>query len=220
MSQDTPYAPTPEYGGAPPAPASVKVNDELSAPPQMSPFARLGNVFFSPGEEFSEGNVARIVSSLTPRSVTHLILDSLGEAFALEGLNENADVEVAPWLRRVCRRIITDTGAGITLVDHGTKAAEKPLDPSGSKRKKAAITGTAWLMTTGTPFTKADGGRAAVRLSGKPPMLLDTIRFPDRIHWRPSIESMASDRYSSPRADIPLPLHRRRRAVAAQARHP
>jgi hypothetical protein len=86
----------------------------------------------------------------------------LGEAFALEGLNEDKDFEVAPWLNRVCRRLIEATGAGVTLIDHGTKSTERPLDPSGSKRKRAAATGTWWLMRTDDPFDRAGGGRAAL----------------------------------------------------------
>jgi hypothetical protein len=120
-------------------------------------------VFIAPEEEFSDANVGRLIATIRQRGVTHVVIDSLGEAFSLEGLNENLDVEVAPWLRRVCRRIIAKTGAGITLIDHGTKAAEKPLDPSGSKRKKAAITGTAWLMTSEDPFTAEAGGTAWLR---------------------------------------------------------
>lgn len=52
MSQDPPYAPAPDYGAAPPPSASPR--DEMSAPPQMNAFARLGNVFFGPGEVFED----------------------------------------------------------------------------------------------------------------------------------------------------------------------
>lgn len=52
MSQDSPYAPAPDYGAAPPPAPTVA--DEMSAPPQMSPIARLGNIFFSPGEVFED----------------------------------------------------------------------------------------------------------------------------------------------------------------------
>jgi hypothetical protein len=51
MSQDSQYT-APDYGGAPPA--APKTADELSAPAQMGPLARLGNVFFSPGEVFAD----------------------------------------------------------------------------------------------------------------------------------------------------------------------
>jgi hypothetical protein len=52
MSQDSPYAPAPGYGAAPPPTPSA--GDEMSAPPQMSPLQRVGNVFFSPGEVFED----------------------------------------------------------------------------------------------------------------------------------------------------------------------
>jgi len=52
MSQDSPDAQVPNYGTAPDTKPTA--NDELSAPPQMSSFARLGNVFFSPGEVFED----------------------------------------------------------------------------------------------------------------------------------------------------------------------
>jgi len=52
MSQDSPYTPAPEYGSAPPPPASAA--DEMAAPPEMSAFARLGNVFFAPGDVFED----------------------------------------------------------------------------------------------------------------------------------------------------------------------
>jgi hypothetical protein len=51
MSQDSQYT-APDYGGAPPA--APKTSDELNAPPEMGPLARLGNVFFSPGEVFDD----------------------------------------------------------------------------------------------------------------------------------------------------------------------
>jgi hypothetical protein len=51
MTQEPLDAPAPGYG----APvADVKPVDELSAPPQMSPFSRLANVFFAPGEVFQD----------------------------------------------------------------------------------------------------------------------------------------------------------------------
>ncbi len=53
MSQDSEFAQTPDYGSAPTA-APKSAADEMSAPPQMSAFARLGNIFFSPGEVFED----------------------------------------------------------------------------------------------------------------------------------------------------------------------
>ena len=52
MSQDSQYADAPEYGGAPQSAPTAR--DEMSAPPQMGPLARLGNIFFSPGDVFED----------------------------------------------------------------------------------------------------------------------------------------------------------------------
>jgi hypothetical protein len=119
-------------------------------------------VFVRPDAAFLVEHVDRLIGHIRAREVVHVFLETMGEAFSLEGINEDRDAEVAPWLRRVCRRIIEQTGVGMTLVDHGTKSAEKPLDPSGSKRKRAAITGTAWFMQSVTPYTRDDGGLAVL----------------------------------------------------------
>ncbi len=110
--------------------------------------------------EALEGKIDRIVENITTAGACHLFIDSLGEAFALSGVDENKDVEVTPWLKQVVTAIIDRTDAGVTVIDHGTKAAEKPLHPSGSKRKRAALTGTGWLLEAAEPFTKVDDGYA------------------------------------------------------------
>jgi hypothetical protein len=115
-------------------------------------------VFVRPQEPFTPKNVERLIAMVQMDNVAHVFVETLGEAFSLEGLNEDRDVEVAPWLRRVCRRLIEQTQVGVTLIDHGTKSTDRPLDPSGSKRKRAAITGTAWLMQSVDPFDRGSGG--------------------------------------------------------------
>ncbi|MEM7342459.1 MAG: bifunctional DNA primase/polymerase [Actinomycetota bacterium] len=77
--------------------------------------------------------------------VTHVALDSVGEALNAEGLNEDSDAEVGPWIAGRLRPLV-NAGIGVTPVDHGTKAAQQPLYPSGSKRKRAAVTGAALLV--------------------------------------------------------------------------
>jgi hypothetical protein len=51
-----------------------------------------------------------------------------------------------------------DAGMAVVLIDHSTKAADNPLHPSGSKRKRAAITGASYLVTAPKPLTKDRGG--------------------------------------------------------------
>lgn len=120
-------------------------------------------VFVHPDASFVHGGGGRLVELARREAVAHVWIDSLGEAFALDGIDENVDAEVAPWLAVVVRRLIDATGAGVTLVDHVTKAADNPLHPSGSKRKRAAITGASWYALALEPFTIAEGGRVALR---------------------------------------------------------
>jgi hypothetical protein len=106
--------------------------------------------------------VERLADHLRSRSVVHVFVDSLGEAFALEGIDENSDADVAPWYSRAVRPI-TDAGIGVTLVDHITKAGDQALHPSGSKRKRAEIDGISWLVVALEPWTISAGGRLALK---------------------------------------------------------
>lgn len=78
-------------------------------------------------------------------NITWVTLDSVGEALNAAGLNEDSDAEVGPWLT-TGPRAMANAGIGIVCVDHGTKAQNQKLHPSGSKRKRAAVTGTALLI--------------------------------------------------------------------------
>jgi hypothetical protein len=82
-----------------------------------------------------------------------LVLDSVGEAMAVGGINEDKDSEVGPWMRQTLR-LIHDQAPELAIlpIDHSTKAKDNPLFPSGSKRKRAAVTGRAYLLNVRKPF--------------------------------------------------------------------
>ena len=113
--------------------------------------------YYAPTEPFTDEAMSLLLADMIEHGVTVVVVDSLGEAFGLEGIDENADREVAPWLRRVARRL-ADTGLCVLLIDHATKAAHNPLHPSGSKRKRAAITGASYLGEATSPRTRDGGG--------------------------------------------------------------
>ena len=115
-------------------------------------------LYVRPQTEFNKPAVDHVIDLCITHNVTMVVVDSVGEAFALEGIDENKDVEVGPWYRRVARRI-ADTGPGVVLIDHSTKASDNPLHPSGSKRKRAAITGASYLAEAVKAFVKGEGGR-------------------------------------------------------------
>jgi hypothetical protein len=113
--------------------------------------------YLRPVTPFGLESTARTGQLIADTGATVVVIDSVGEAFALAGIDENRDVDVGPWYRKVARRL-ADTGAAVILIDHATKAADNPLHPSGSKRKRAAITGASYLVEATKPLTKEHGG--------------------------------------------------------------
>jgi hypothetical protein len=105
---------------------------------------RSGLIYVNPNDPATVPIVQHVLGLITP-DVDLVVIDSLGEAFGLDGIDENSDADVAPWLRMVARPI-ADAGPAVVLVDHATKAKDNPLFPSGSKRKVAAITGSSFLV--------------------------------------------------------------------------
>jgi hypothetical protein len=114
--------------------------------------------YYAPREPFTPDAVERLVERARESALSLFVVDSVGEAFGLEGIDENKDVEVGPWFRHVAR-VLADAGPAVVLVDHSTKAADNPLHPSGSKRKRAAITGASYLLDASRPLTRDNGGR-------------------------------------------------------------
>src|SRR5262249_34274717 len=113
--------------------------------------------YYRPTEPFTAKAVQMIRAVAVEYDVVMTVIDSVGEAFGLEGINEDKDVEVGPWMRSVARPL-ADAGPAVVILDHSTKAADNPLHPSGSKRKRAAITGQSYLLEAPRPLTREHGG--------------------------------------------------------------
>ena len=87
------------------------------------------------------------------------IIDSTGEAVSMDGINPNADEEIAAWFRRVPRRI-TRAGATVLLLDHVPKSNESNKRFAiGSQRKLAAIDGASYRVDATTPPAKGMEGK-------------------------------------------------------------
>ncbi len=110
-------------------------------------------IYVRPTDPFGLVAVDHLVELVTDRDVSLVVVDSLGECFGLDAIDENHDAEVGPWLRRVARRL-ADAGPAVLLVDHTTKANDNPLHPSGSKRKRAAIGGASYYVTALKPLAQ------------------------------------------------------------------
>lgn len=96
------------------------------------------------------GNLARVGEARL------LVLDSVGGAMAVDGTDEDRDAQVYPWFKSTLETIAKLAPAlAILPIDHGTKANGKDgkLYPSGSKRKRAIVSGRAYLLeVNGQPF--------------------------------------------------------------------
>ena len=97
--------------------------------------------------------------------VALVVIDSIGELLALQGIrSSNDDDEVAKLYRLIPRRI-ADLGPAVLLLDHVPKAAgDGPqMWAIGSQRKKAAIDGAAYMVETVKAFAKGVPGKVVLR---------------------------------------------------------
>ena len=118
--------------------------------------------YHHPTAPFDDQAVALIETEAREHDAALVVIDSLGEAFGLEGIDEDRDVQVGPWLRHVARHLSETTNACIIVIDHSTKAKDNPLFPSGSKRKRAAFTGASYLVEAVHTLTREDGGKLRI----------------------------------------------------------
>jgi hypothetical protein len=107
------------------------------------------------------------------RNTALLVLDSVGEALAVDGVDEDKDAQFAPWARDTLRCII-DLAAGVAWrydgtadnerlavvpIDHSTKAKDNPFFPSGTKRKRSMLTGLMLMVNVRQAFAIGRVGR-------------------------------------------------------------
>lgn len=88
-----------------------------------------------------------------------VVIDSTGESIAMDGLRPNDDDHVAVWFRRL-PAAIAKTGPAVLVLDHVPKADPESLWPSGSQRKRAAVSGAAYAQILVRPFSRDSAGTA------------------------------------------------------------
>jgi hypothetical protein len=115
-------------------------------------------IYLRPDEPTSKAGITGLVALIDEHRPTLVIIDSLGEAFGLDGIDENSDAEVAPWLRQVPRRL-ADAGPCVIVVDHVTKALDNPLYQKGSGRKRGAVGGAQYFVEAVKSLVQGGGGR-------------------------------------------------------------
>jgi hypothetical protein len=109
-------------------------------------------IFIAPQTQLVEG-AEHLAELAATTQATLLVLDSVGEAMSVEGVDEDKDRDVGPWFRHTIR-LIHDRLPDLTIlpIDHTTKSRDNVLYPSGSKRKRAIVTGRSYLLNARSPF--------------------------------------------------------------------
>lgn len=178
-------------------------------------------IYVRPMVPFATRALEHLETLIVAANVSLVIIDSVGEAFALEGIDENKDSEVGPWMRRVARPL-AETGACVLLVDHSTKAGDNTLHPSGSKRKRAAITGASYLIEAPVPLVKGKGGRLRITCAkdrhgtyARGEIAADLVLSPTVGDGLRAVLYAPND--SEPTAKVPILLSARAAVAAAKA---
>lgn len=109
------------------------------------------------------GKVAtRTIEQLAGLGADLVVIDSVGESLAVEGLPPNDDDAVTQWFRRL-PRMLARTGAAVVGLDHVTKSKDdRGLWAIGSQRKLAAIDGAAYGVNVKVAPTKTKDGKLTV----------------------------------------------------------
>jgi hypothetical protein len=118
-------------------------------------------IYIQPQERWDKLAERNLLECLTDRDVYVAIIDSTGEGMAIDGVNPNADDEVARWFRGVARTLAA-TGAAVVLIDHVPKVQQggRNVDfASGSHRKRAAVNGAAYLLEVIIAPSRESNGR-------------------------------------------------------------
>jgi hypothetical protein len=118
-----------------------------------------GLIYVHPEERLRQPDDNNLVELMRERKPAFVVIDSVGESMAMEGIRPNDDDEVARWFQRFPSKL-AKWGAAVLVLDHVTKAAEGGLWAIGSQRKLAGIRGVQYMLSTVEPFTREQAGLA------------------------------------------------------------
>lgn len=114
--------------------------------------------YLNPSDPATLATAAVLVAQVEPYGSCLVVVDSVGESLGLQGYDEDKDVQVDEW-KRLLPHPFERAGHTVLLIDHSTKARDNPLHPSGSKRKRALISGASWNVEEITPFDREHPGK-------------------------------------------------------------
>jgi hypothetical protein len=114
--------------------------------------------YVHPDLHWTEMAAAQLATLIRSAHVGVVVVDSVGEAMAVDGAKPNDDDDVARWYRNV-PRFLADLGCAVILIDHVPKSKEAAKGFAiGSQRKRAAIDGVAWMVESKVAPTRERDG--------------------------------------------------------------
>jgi hypothetical protein len=105
----------------------------------------------------------QLLAEVEPWQLELVVMDSTGEAMALNGLDQNKDPDVAAWMALLPRPLAA-TGVAVVLIDHVPKAVDVIRQEIGSQRKRAAISGATYEVIQTQPFSKSQAGEIEIKV--------------------------------------------------------
>ncbi len=119
--------------------------------------------YIRPDEQFSLAARQHLDRVMTEHTPSLVVIDSTGEAMALDGKKPNEDDDVARWFRQL-PTAVARKGPAVVVLDHVIKGDDGGLWPIGSQRKRAAISGAQYMQDVrrGDGFAKGQAGRATL----------------------------------------------------------
>lgn len=118
--------------------------------------------YINPMQPFGTLASIDLVELITTTHATLCVIDSTGEAMALDGAEPNSDDDTARWFRKL-PRLLAHNGPCVILLDHMPKSNEANQGFAiGSQRKRAAIDGAAFRVEVGVAPVK--GGEGHLKL--------------------------------------------------------
>lgn len=130
----------------------------------IQPDEPLNRILAGPGATLTATD--RDLAGALDRRPAVVIVDALGELFALHGLDPLSNRD-APLVTGFLRRLADRTGAAVISLDHTPHAPREggARAPIGAQHKRAAVTGVAYEVRATTPLAPGKVGKVSLRIN-------------------------------------------------------
>lgn len=118
-----------------------------------------------PDERLTTEAQLELLELLDREKPSLVVVDSTGEWIGQEGIDGDKDHQVAKWIQTYVRSLVR-AGSAVVLIDHvARRSGVNNLDPISSQRKKAAITGSAFMVKVLAELGRGRVGRLRLTTS-------------------------------------------------------